>query len=133
MARIYAQVTDLPDYPGGDTLTDPTASLLLRIASGIVDRCLVGRRYPHDANAMPTDEDDIQAMKDATCLIAIEANAAGIGKPGESTEWGQVAIGNVSLSNRQRAEGVTLVDGVPVPVLAAQSLLSVGARCVRVI
>lgn len=133
MARIYAETADLANYEGGSSLTDPTASLLLRIASGIVDRCLVGRRYPHDANAMPTDADDIQAMKDATCLIAIEANAAGVGKPGESTEWGQVAIGNVSLSNRQRAEGVTLVDGVPVPVLAAQSLLSVGTNCVWVV
>lgn len=132
MARIYAETADLANYEGGSTLTDPTASLLLRIASGIVDRCLVGRRYPHDANAMPTDPDDIQAMKDATCLIAIEANAAGIGKPGESSEWGQVSIGNVSLSNKQRAEGVTLVDGVPVPVLAAQSLLSVGTNCVWV-
>lgn len=133
MARIYAQVTDLPNYEGGDTLTDPTASMLLRIASGIVDTCLVGRRYPHDANAMPTNADDIAAMKDATCLIAIEAHAQGVGTPGGSTQWGQVAIGNVTLGGKTKAEGSTVVDGVPVPTLAVLSLLSVGTHCVTVV
>lgn len=126
MARIYATAADLPAYEGGDTVPADQADVLLRLASGVVDRLATGRRYDTDAAGMPTDPDIVQAFKDATCLIAIEAHATGLTTPGASSEWGQVGIGNVTLGGRTMREGVQLIDGIPVPPLAVQALMGTG-------
>lgn len=131
--RVYATPEDLSAYPGGDTVPTGSVDLLLRAASGAVDTLMRGGVYDTDPAGLPTDPDVVQAFKDATCLIAIEAQAAGITAAGGTSEWSQVGIGNVSLAGRTAREGTVTVDGLPIPVLAAQALKGVYRLCVWVI
>ena len=126
MARVYADAAALAAYPGGDAVTEGV-DLLLRHASHIVDTLLLGVVYDVDAaTELPTDPDVAQSMEDATCAIAVEANAAGILEAGNTREWGSVSIGSVSLSDPQDGDDSPTVMGVPIPSAARIALASIG-------
>lgn len=126
--RQYADAATLAAYPGGNTIPPEDADALLRTASRVVDTALVGVVYDTDPDTgLPTDPDVAQAMSDATCAIAVEAQATGALSAGATSEWDQVRIGNVSLGSRKDAEGTLTVLGVPVPAAAIIALRSIGA------
>lgn len=126
MVRLYATAADLTAYDDTVTIPDAKAERLLRLASLTVDRLLTGRCYDTDTDGMPTVADDISALRDATCAIVLEANAANVLTPGAAGEWTQIGIGNVSLSGKKVAEGTLVVNGIPVPAEAVTLLASVG-------
>lgn len=130
MARVYATEADYTAYTG----ETPPANIdrLLRIASGVVDYLLTGRLYDVDTSGMPTAVADSDALRDATCVIAQDADAANLIGSGGSQEWGSVSIGNVSLSNPLTSGGGGSVSGVPVPVEAMVALADVGTQWVFV-
>lgn len=130
MARVYATDVDLAAYPGGEDVDAGTVDTLLRMASRVVDHLLRGRVYDVDVDGLPTDQDVIDALKDATCAIALEASATGVLAAGSSEAWQSVGIGSVSLSGRTLSEGATIVAGVPVPTAALLTLADVGTLTV---
>lgn len=124
--RQYADSAALAAYPGGDAVAAGDADALLRTASRMVDQLLVGRVYDTDAAGYPTDPDNVQALEDATCAIAVELDATGATSGGATEAWDSVGIGSVKLSGRRAAEGTVTVLGLPVPPLAVVHLLDVG-------
>lgn len=130
--RLYATPEQLAAAPGGSTVPEADAPGLLRTASRMVDRLLVGRVYATDTAGMPTDPDVLQALVDATCAIAVELEATGATTPGASLDWDSVAIGSVSLSGRHSTEGSLTVLGLPVPAAAVVALADVGPMSVTV-
>ena len=131
MARVYATEADYTAYTG----ETPPANIdrLLRIASGVVDYLLTGRLYDVDTSGMPTAVADSDALRDATCVIAQDADAANLIGSGGSQEWGSVSIGNVSLSNPLGGSSThRTVSGVPVPAEALILLADVGSQWVFV-
>jgi len=125
--RQYATAADLAAYPGGDTIPTADADARLRTASRVVDECLKGVVYDTDPTTLlPTDADVAQAMNDATCAIAVEAQATGAGTAGATQQWSSVGIGNVSLAGGKTAEGTAVVLGYPVPADAVVALRSIG-------
>lgn len=121
--RVYA--TTEQAWP-----TDPpaNAALLLRTASRLVDVLLTTRAYDVDADGLPTDTDDVQALQDATVTIAHELQTTGALDAGGTDSWQSVGIGSVTLSGRQASEGTTIVAGLPVPGVALVYLADVGVR-----
>lgn len=124
MARVYATAADFTAYTGGTAPENVDA--LLRVASGVVDVLLTGIVYDTDAAGMPTNADVAQAMADATCAIAAEADAAGTLEAGSTQQWDSVGIGSVSLSGRGTSAETLTVHGIPVPGPALLALRSVG-------
>lgn len=70
MVLVYATPQELAAWLG---LTDPPAgaSLALRDASLVVDGLLVGAVYDVDETGAPTDQEVIDALRDATCAQAV--------------------------------------------------------------
>jgi hypothetical protein len=129
----YADAAALAAYPGGDAIAPADADTFLRTASRVVDAALKGVEYDTDVDGLPTDTDVAQAMSDATCAIALEANAAGTLTAGGATqEWSSVSIGNVSLSKPTGSTDALVLLGVPVPAAAIIALQSIGAPVVLV-
>jgi len=132
MARVYATAVDLAAYPGGDAVAAEDADTLLRMASRVVDHLLIGHVYDVDEDKLPTEVDVIDALRDATCAIALEADATGVLTAGASEAWQSVGIGSVSLSGRTLSEGARVVAGMPVPAAALLALADVGTLTVWV-
>lgn len=131
--RQYATVADLAAYPGGDAIPSADADARLRTASAVVDECLKGVVYDTDpVTLLPTDTDVAQAMADATCAIAVEANAAGVYTAGGTQDWSSVSIGNVTLSGATTSGSNPVVLGHPIPVDAVTALRTIGAPSVTV-
>lgn len=126
--RVYATTVQLAAYPGGDTIPAGTQDLALRAASRVVEACVSLRTYAVDVDGMPTNADDVQAMADATCAIAVEAYTTGAFEAGSSQQWESVRIGNVQLQNLQGASSADspVIAGLPVPPVAVNALLGVG-------
>lgn len=125
--RQYATAAQLAAYPGGDTIAPGDADARLRAASRVVDDCLTGVVYDTDpVTLLPTDPDVAQAMADATCAIAVEAQAAGLNTAGATQQWDQVRIGNVSLGGRKDTTDTPVVSGYPIPTDAVAALRSIG-------
>lgn len=124
--RQYADSTALAAYPGGDTVPAEDAEALLRTASRAVDKLLTGILYDTDSDGLPTDTDVAQALEDATCAIAVEAQATGALAAGASRQWDSVKIGNVALGNPRAAADAVVVHGLPIPAAALVALTSVG-------
>lgn len=125
--RVYADQAAYVAYHGG---TAPAqVDRLLRMASRVVDSILVGRVYDTDPDGYPTDVDVAQALSDATCAIAGEADARGLAVAGSTEDWQAASIGGVSLT-RGSGTGVETVQGVPVPPDALLALQSVGYQLV---
>jgi hypothetical protein len=128
--RVYADQAALTAYPGGSAVPTDTVAARLVTASAMVDQLLVQRAYDVDTDGMPTDADDIAALRDATCAIVVELNATGADTAGASVLWDSVGIGSVNLSGRRIAEGGTTALGLPVPAVALVLLRDVGTRWV---
>lgn len=111
-----------------DATVPANVDTLLRGASRVVDRLLLGRVYDVDAAGMPTNADDLQALSDATCAIAGEADALGVYDAGNTQQWESVKIGTVQLQNLQGASTADspVVLGLPVPASAIVALAGVG-------
>lgn len=126
--RQYADSTALAAYPGGSAVASDSVDLLLRTASRVVDKLLTGILYDTDSDGMPTDTDVAQALSDATCAIALEADARGSLNAGQTQQWESVQIGNVALSTLQGASATDtpMVLGLPVPPAAIVALSGVG-------
>ena len=97
---------------------------LLRVASNIVDVILKGRVYDV-VSGLPTATADIEALRDATCAIAGEADAHGTLTPGGTQRWESVKIATVALSGPSKTDAPE-VAGVPVSADALLSLAQVG-------
>ncbi|WP_408895939.1 hypothetical protein ACJ5H2_13565 [Nocardioides sp. R1-1] len=124
MARVYATSGQYATYTGGTAPANVDA--LLRIASRVVDVLLTAVVYDVDASGVPTNPDVTEAMADATCAIAAEADATGVLQAGGTQQWDSVGIGNVSLSGRGTTDETVTVDGIPVPGPALLALRTVG-------
>ena len=126
--RVYATEADYLAFT--DTTEAPgKLDRLLRAASGVVDRLLVGVVYDLDPDTrLPTDDTVAEALRDAVCVIAETAAADGALEPGATGEWGNVKIGNVSLSDPLSGGSADLtVNGLAVPAEAQLLLAEVGA------
>lgn len=132
MARVYATAADLAAYPGGSDVPAESVDTLLRMASRVIDQLLTGRVYDVTVDGMPEDADVVDALRDATCAVALEAHATGVLTPGASESWQSVGIGSVNLSGRTLAEGARIVAGMPVPPAALLALADVGELTVWV-
>lgn len=130
MARVYATEADYTAYTG--ETAPANIDRLLRIASGVVDYLLTGRLYDVDASGMPTAPADLDALRDATVVIAEDPTTQTLISQGASQEWGSVSIGNVSLSNPLGTSASKTVSGVPVPAEALILLADVGSQWVFV-
>lgn len=131
--RQYATAAELAAYPGGSSVPADDADARLRTASRVVDVLLRGVVYDTDATTlMPTDPDVAATLRDATCAIAVEAQAAGAFEAGATAKYTTVSIGNVSLSGREAADGAVSVAGIPVPAEAVLALQSLGNPTVYV-
>lgn len=130
--RVYADAAALAAYPGGDTVPAGSVDVLLRAASRVVDTILVARKYDVDTDGLPTGVDDAQALSDAVCAIAVEAQATGALSAGSSQQWSSVSIGNVSLSGKVSGADAPVVLGMPVPPAAVNALSGVGVLWVDV-
>jgi len=124
MARVYATSAEYAAYTGA--AAPANVDTLLRIASRVVDVLLTAVVYDVDASGLPTNPDVAQALSDATCAIAAEADATGVLQAGGTQTWESVGIGNVSLSGRGTTDETVTVDGIPVPGPALLALRSVG-------
>lgn len=122
--RVYATSAQYESYTGG--AAPANVSVLLRVASRVVDYLLRGVVYDVDAAGLPTDADVIQALQDATCAIAAECASTGALDSGGTQAWDSVSIGNVSLSGRGTAAEAVTVGGIPVPGVALVFLADVG-------
>lgn len=123
--RLYADSAAYAAYTG--EAAPANVDVLLRTASRVVDVLLVGRAYDTDPDTqLPTDPDEAQAMSDATCAIAQEADSTGVLTAGGSQEWDAVGIGSVSLSGRKAKAGTVSVNGIAVPPVALVHLSDVG-------
>lgn len=121
MARVYA--TSVDAWP---TNPPSNADSLLAAASGVVDHLLRGVVYDTDTDGYPTDTGVSDALQAATVAIALEAQSSGFGAAGSALSWDQVKIGSVSLGSRRPADGVAVINGIPVPPLALWNLSTVG-------
>lgn len=118
MARVYATRAQLVAYaPSGTAIPDdPEATRLLTSASKHVDRYgLLTAVYDVDDNGLPTDADERDAIRDATCAQALYWLQTG-GEGGAADQWASVGIGSVNLS-RGNAGGATS----PAQTLAPQA------------
>lgn len=97
---IYADADDLATWTGSAAPSNATA--LLRSASLTIRRNTMTAVYAVDELGVPTDTDDIDAMRDATCAqaAALAANdidpAAGPG--GDLGMVASTSIGSASIS-----------------------------------
>lgn len=131
--RQYATTAELAAYPGGDSIPASIATTVLIGASRIVDRLLTGYVYDTDTAGLPIDAGIAAVLRDATCAIAVEAQAAGVFDAGASFDWQSASIAGVSLSGRVSTEGALTVDGWPVPALVRAALSAVGRFAVSVL
>lgn len=132
MARVYA--TSAEAWPAPAT-PPANADVILRAASRVVDTLLTGVVYDTDVDGYPTDLDTVQALRDATVAVALEAEATGVLDAGSTQQWDSVSIGSVSMSgpraNTADSDVVT-VGGLAVPPLAILALAGLGRPVVWV-
>ncbi len=98
---LYADADDYAAWPG-PTPTVSTVAALLRSASLAVRRNTMTAVYAVDDDGLPTDTDDIDAMRDATCAQASALAANSIDPAaGPGGDLGMVqatSIGSASIS-----------------------------------
>lgn len=101
MARIYATKEQLEEYLSPDPAPSD-AGRLLRSASRDVDEMLLTAVYPVDAAGLPTDPDDEEAIREATCLQAMHRDKHGdeidMAGSGESVRLGPLGFGGAFSS-----------------------------------
>lgn len=128
---VYAVSADLTaTYPN---VAHPlNVDLLLKVASNVVDRCLVGVVYDVDTDKAPTDSDVAETLKQATCAIVAEWITLAATDPGGTQQWESISIGSLSLQTLQGASATDTprVNGLPVPALALSLLSTVGVLTV---
>ncbi|QOR55774.1 MAG: hypothetical protein YHS30scaffold324_6 [Catenulispora phage 69_17] len=123
MGRVYATTVDYQNW-SGDTITPPErVTWLLARASEDVDRALIGAVYPVDANSMPTNADDIQTFKDATCAqVAFRLELSD--DTGAASRNDSTSIGGISI---HRAAGTAALAMPPLGPEALKILHLAGA------
>lgn len=111
MAPVYATADDLAEYLGTDA--PDNADRLLKRASRTVDTLLVGAVYDTDSQQQPTNDEVLDALREAT--VAQAAYWHHNGMPSEGLDrYGQVQIGSVQLSRGESAPSDGMVDGVQI-------------------
>lgn len=114
--RIYATSADLAEYLGTPAPDD--ADRLLARASEAIDDALLTAVYVVDVDGFPTNADQREALKLATCAV-IEWWGADRGtgdETGAAGVWGSVSAGSVSLSRGTgKGSGSTQVTAGALP------------------
>lgn len=105
--HVYATPADLENYLGAPAPVD--AQRLLARASEAVDDALITSVYATDVDGYPTEPDQREAVKLATCAV-IEwwGDERGTGdETGVSSAWTSVRAGSVALSRPGGSGGAT--------------------------
>lgn len=91
MAR-YANEEDLTAFLDGDA-APPHPERLLEQACDLVDQMLIGAFYDVDDDGVPTDENDVTALKTATLYQVVWMNGDEFGK---KAQYSSMATGGTS-------------------------------------
>lgn len=139
---VHATEQQLADWTG--TAAPANAALLLRSASLLVDRALVGAVYVTDDTGIATDADVLQALADATCAQAATWAALGIDPAGgqAGATSGQVVAKTIgtarieydrgSATGRSNAGNARADAAVTLTADAVQILANAGLLTTRV-
>ena len=138
---VHATVDQLAGEPWN--VTADNAAVLLRSASLLVDRALIGAIYTTDDDGVATDATVLQALQDATCAQAATWAALGIDPTGgaagatagqvvrksigsATVEYDRGSTGRSTAGDARADAAVTLTDE------AAQILANAGLLTTRV-
>ena len=77
---LFADSDDLERFTGEDWTQEPpaNAAALIRRASGMVQHAVRAARFHVGANGLPTDDDVLDALRDATCAQVAFWESSGV-------------------------------------------------------
>lgn len=104
--RVYATLADYEDFTDGEHEAESVEAVnaKLRRASIVIDGLTRTSRYLVDEDGYPTDSDDAEAFKDATCAQMAWWDDSG-DVSGSASQDGTFSIGSVSIGARGRSTG----------------------------